>query len=416
MKLAYLTARFPSISETFVLHEMIEMEKLGAEIELFALVHQDLDVKHPESRRFEGTAHFSPLFSRPVLGAQLRWLRRRPLVYLRAVARALWGNRASPKFLSRALVATPQAARFAEIMQETGVEHIHAHWAHHATLAAYVANRLTGIPYSFTGHANDIFVDQTMLSDKIAAAEFMVTISEFNRDFLRGVVGDELAARVEVIHCGVDTGQLLPGVPGQLSDPFRVLCVARLHEKKGQRHLVDAVAQLRSAGREIVLTLVGDGEERAEVEAQIRRLGLGDEVELTGRLPHEKVVAQIRRCDVLVLPSVITAAGRMEGIPVALMEAMACGVPVVATELSGVPELVEDGETGLLVPQGDSQALVGAIERLLSDDDLRARVALNGRRRVEEQFDLSRNSRMLYQRIARCQAGDDRPRLSEPYE
>lgn len=400
--IAYVTARFPSISETFVLYEMLEIERLGARVELFPLVRQRLSVQHVDGDELVERAHFASPISWQVLTAQLYWLTRRPLAYVRAWWRALRGNLRSPRFLSRAIVATPQAAAFARVMEREGVQHIHAHWAHHATLAAYVAHQLTSIPFSFTGHANDIFVDQTMLAEKIRSASFMVTISDFNWHFLRDLYGDELASKIHVVRCGVDSEAFRPREPDGTTSPvderapFDIVCVGRLHEKKGHVYLVDAVARLRERGVSLRCHLVGEGDQRPRLEARIRELDLEDEVEVLGRQPQDRVIDLLATADVMVLPSVHTPSGRKEGIPVALMEAMASGLPVVATDLSGIPELVEPEKTGLLVPERDPAALADAIQRLVDDPGLRRRLATAGRAKVAREFDRHRNVRRLY--------------------
>ncbi len=371
-KIAYLMSRFPKITETFILYEIIELERRGVQVEVFPLVREREPLMHPEAAALIGRAHYGRLGSRAVLGAQLYWLRRRPLAYLGAWLRAIIGNLGSPGFLARALTVLPLAAWFARRMEQLGVEHVHAHWATHPALAAYVVGRLTGLPYSFTAHAHDIYVERPMLAEKLRAARFVVAVSDYNRRLLCQLYGD-LAHKVRVVRCGVDPAVFRPGPPrGAPATPL-IVCVGSLEEYKGQRYLLDACARLRQSGRQLRCLLVGDGDLRPALEAQIARLGLGDVVQLLGRQPRERVSALLAEADMVALPSVVTASGKCEGIPVALMEALVCGLPVVASAISGLPELVIDGVTGLLVPERDAAALAGALARLCDDASLRGR-------------------------------------------
>jgi glycosyltransferase involved in cell wall biosynthesis len=389
-------SRFPKISETFILYEIVELQRLGLRVELFPLLREREEVAHPEAAALVERAHYSRLLSRAVLEAQLYWLLRRPGAYLRAWWRALLGNSGSPKFLSRALVVVPQAALFARRMRELGVEHLHAHYATHPALAAFVVHTLSDIPYSFTVHAHDLYVERPMLEEKLRAAAFVVAISEFNRRMIGELYGASATANIHVIHCGVDFAIFRPRPRRAPDQPFTLICVASLQEYKGHLYLIEACARLRDAGLAFRCLCVGEGEDRPALEAQIARLGLGKQVLLLGRQPRNEVSRLMTEADAMVLPSVITANGKMEGIPVALMEALACELPAVATAISGVPELIRDGETGLLVPERDAAALADALLRLARDPALGERLARNGRALVEREFDLQRNAAALH--------------------
>jgi colanic acid/amylovoran biosynthesis glycosyltransferase len=399
-RVAYVTSRFPKLSETFVLYEILAIEELGIDVDVFALVRESEPVHHREAARLAARAFSVRLASLAVLSAQWHWLRRRPRAYVTAWWDAIRGNLRSPRFLVRALAVVPLAATFARRMRESDVEHIHAHWATHPTLAAYVASRLTGIPYSFTGHAHDIYVDRTMLREKIASAAFVVTISEFNRRLLERLYGAVARDRVVVIHCGTDPHLFEP--PGDRPDgPWTIVCVASLQPQKGQLHLIEACRRLVAEGIDVRCLLVGDGETRRDLEQRIRASGLGDHVVLLGQQPRHRVVEILGAADAVAQPSVVLPSGKMEGIPVALMEAMAMERPVVATDISGVAELVEDGATGILVPPGDPSALASALRTLHDDPAMAARLGRAGRQRVVEDFDLTRSANELAWRFAR---------------
>lgn len=392
---AYTMSRFPKITETFILFEMLELERQGVRVEVFPLIRERAPVQHADAQTMVERAHFCRLFSRLVLDAQFYWLLRRPGAYLRAWWRAVRGNLESPKFLSRALVVVPKAAYAARRMVELDVDHLHAHYATHPALLAYVVHLLSGIPYSFTVHAHDLYVERPMLGEKVAAASFVVAISEFNRRMLIDLYGSTAAERVVVVHCGIDPTLFRPRAQREPGEVFTIACVASLAGYKGQRYLIDACDMLRKQGIPFQCLLVGEGEDRPHLEAQIRRLGLTDHVRLLGAQPRHKVSELLQQVDVLALPSVVMPNGKMEGIPVALMEALAAEIPVVATAISGIPELVRDGETGLLVPERNAAALAEALLRLYTNRDLGRRLATAGRQLVLREFNLAHSVAQL---------------------
>jgi colanic acid/amylovoran biosynthesis glycosyltransferase len=428
LRLAYLMSRFPKATETFVLYEILELERLGHHVEIFPLVRERESVLQPGAAALVERAHDLRPWSRPVLAAQLHWLRRRPGAYLGSWLGAIRGTFRAPRFLIRALVAVPIGAAIARHVVELELDHIHAHWATHPTLAAWVASRLSGRPYSFTAHAHDIQVERAMLDEKIRSARFVVTISEANRRLLAGWYGPAAETKTIVIHCGADPAVFAPPPvrgddpgaderrtgPARATDPTEptvgvLVCVASLQPQKGHRVLIEACGLLRDRGRTVRCTLVGEGEERSALEGRIHALGLGDIVSLVGAQPRDQVVVIVDGADVVVQPSIVLPSGKTEGIPVALMEALAAERAVVASAVSGIPELVVDGVTGVLVQPGDAAALAQAIERLLDDPALRARLGQAGRRKVLAEFDLHKNTILLAERFRESvAAGPDR--------
>jgi glycosyltransferase involved in cell wall biosynthesis len=404
MRLAYIVSRFPSTTETFIAREMRAVEQFGAPIELFALIREHDVVVHPEAEPFLARFRTAPLTQPATLSAQWYWLRRRPGVYLGTLLWVLWSNVRSPRFLLRALVVFPMAARFAREAEELGIEHVHAHWATHPALAALVVQRLTQIPFSFTAHAHDIFVNRTMLRPKIDAASFVAVISNYNRDYLVSLYGDRIQDKLVVVRCGVDPERFAPRRPSGPAGraALRIVCVASLQRYKGHTVLLDALALVRDRGVSIECALIGDGVERPVVEQRIRALDLQRVVALLGAQTSDEVLSHVRDADVMVLPSVVARDGQMEGIPVALIEALSCEVPVIASRLSGIPELVIDGETGMLVRPGDADALARAIERVARDANLRKRFGAAGRALVMREFDTMTNAKRLVAAIERA--------------
>ena len=402
LRLAYLMSRFPKATETFILNEIVELRRLGHTVEIFPLVRLHEAVVQPEAARLAAEAHDLRPWSRRVLAAQLHWLRRSPRGYLACWLGAIRGNLGSPAFLLRALAVVPAGASIARDVVADDLDHIHAHWATHPALAAWVAARLSGRRYTFTGHAHDLYVDRSMLGEKVRDAATVVTISEANRRRIGEWYGPAAEARTVVVHCGVDPARFPPPPPrpdeaatSAAARPIRLVTVASLQPQKGHRVLVEAVRLLRERGRDVRATFVGEGEERADLEERIRAAGLEAAVVLAGAQPSDRVAAFVADADVAVQPSIVLASGKTEGIPVALMEAMAAERPVVASRVSGIPELVIDGETGLLVQPGDAEDLADAIARLAGDRGLASRLARAGRARVLEAFDLHRTTAEL---------------------
>ncbi|MDQ2694019.1 MAG: glycosyltransferase family 4 protein [Pseudomonadota bacterium] len=389
-------SRFPKLTETFVLYEMVAVENLGATVEIYPLLRERQKAAHPEALRLSRRAHFHPFVSLPILRAQWFYLRRDWRAYLKLAWQVLRGTFGSVNFFIGALGVFPKAVRFAYEMERDGVAHVHCHFATHPAVAGLIIHRLTGIPFSFTAHGSDLHVDRTMLADKVRAAAFVVAISEFNKNVIVQECGEAWRDKVQVIHCGVDPEMLnaataRPASGGRL----QILCVASFEEVKGHRHLVAACRQLSDQGIDYDCHLVGGGPLRAQVEAQLRQLGLESRFHVHGELTRPEVAELLARADVFVLASVPTAQGKREGIPVVLMEAMASGLPVVSSRLSGIPELVADGRSGILVEPGDSQGLARALAALQADPALRQAMGGAGLDKVRREFNLERNAARL---------------------
>jgi glycosyltransferase involved in cell wall biosynthesis len=389
-RIAYVVSWFPAITETFVLDELRELRAQGVEVEVLPLFGRRGGEVHAGFRELRERVHYHRTLSWELLLAQLHWLRRSPRRLLRAWRIALAESVPSRKLLVRAPAVLLKGALLARRLEAMRVRRVHAHFATHPALAAWLVRELTGIPYGFTAHAHDLYVDRAMLAEKVRRADLVVTISELNRRLIERACGAAAAGKVHVIRCGVDLAAFAPA-PRRAPPVPTFACVASLRPYKGHEVLVEAAARLSRRGVALRVVLVGDGELRRRLEARIARAGLAGVVELRGALAHEEIPAVLAGATALVLPSVTARDGQMEGIPVALMEAMAAGVPVVASRLSGIPELVRDGETGLLVPERDPDALAAAMERLARDPALGARLAGAARRAVEEDYDRPRN-------------------------
>jgi colanic acid/amylovoran biosynthesis glycosyltransferase len=406
MRVAYIVSRFPSSSETFIARELNHVAAIDdIDVELHSLFPATESLVHPSAEPWMG------LVQRPSAGQGARdliwWLGRKPIGVLSLVGSVLAGCVRTPGYLARSLATLPMAASIARRIGETGADHVHAHYATFPALAAWACHRLTGIPYSITVHAHDIFVTQAMLTSKVRDASFVDAISAFNREFLRPYGGDSVTP-VHVIHCGIELDRYAyrpRTMPAE--GPIEALCVASLQQHKGQRVLLDAIASDKDPLGRIRLTLVGDGPERARLEERARELGVSARVVFAGSQPENEVRGRLDQADLFVLPSLIAADGQMEGLPVALMESLACGVPTVASRLSGIPELVIDGSTGWLAEPGDPVSLRDAISRA-STGGLDPEAA---RMLVSEEFDIARSAASLAAlfRASTRPVGQDRP-------
>lgn len=380
-RVGYVVSRFPKTTETFILREMAAVEAQGWHVVPFAINRERREIVQTGAAGYvERLRAISDLAPTSALGAQWRLLRRRPGRLARLWTRAIVGNISSPKFLVRALVCAWGAPALAERAVDDEVVHLHAHWGTHSAMLAYGMSIITGIPFSVTLHAHDLHVDRTMLAEKLASATDVVTISEHNAALIRADF-PAVAERTSVVHCGVDVAALASIGAAHERAPGSIVCVAGLRGFKGHRYLLGAIRLLEQRGHTVRCHLVGDGPLRAELEADAP-----DSVVFHGALEVERALEIVAGSSVFVMPSVELADGRRDGIPVALMEAMAIGVPVVATSVSGIPELVVDGETGVLVPPEDETALADAIERLLGDATHADRLARYAAARVGSDF------------------------------
>lgn len=389
---------FPQLSETFVANEVLALEQMGVPLRLYSYRRPAAAVPHDCVRRIREPVHYlpDPLARHPwrLLRAHPRLLRLDPARY-RSTLRWVAGNTLrvrKPDTWRRFL----QAAYLASHAQRAAVRHFHAHFAHGATRVAMIASRLTGIPYSFTAHAYDIFTAKPgYLRKKIEAARYVVTCTRSNQDYLRELVEPEQRGKIELVYHGADLAKFSPGPPGDPDVRPLILGVGRLVAKKGFSALLDACAALRARGHDFRGLIIGEGPERGALEERVEALGLGHRVDLPGALSQEDLRDLYRQATIVALPSRVLPNGDRDGIPNVLVEAMAAGVPVVATAVSGIPELIQHGESGWLLERSHGGELAEALEALLLDPGRRQQLAKGGRSTVEKHFDARHNARAL---------------------
>ncbi len=395
-KIAYIMSRFPHLPETFILREMDAAAQLGYTIAIYPLIRQRQNILHAESQHWVQCAQYSPYFSLPICFANLTAIFKKPRLYASIFWQILKENFTNPQYLWRSLLLYPKACYLAAQMRTAKIQHIHAHYATYPALVAWIIHQFTGIPYSVTVHAHDIYVSQVMLAAKLGSAAFIVAISEFNRQFLMNRVSPDLAAAIHVIHCGIDPQRYRPAPERpSITQRLEILSVGSLQPYKGQIHLLEACKLLKKRQIPFCCKIVGAGEQRHRLLAFIHEHHLDAEVALMGARAQTEVAAFLAAANCYVQPSIITPSGKMEGIPVSLMEALAASLPVVATEISGVAELVRPDFSGFLVPEQDALALADALETIYRNPDSAQKLAENGRNLVLREFNLLENVHQL---------------------
>ena len=387
-RIGYVLKMYPRFSETFVVTELLAMQDQGADLDIFSL-RPPVDGRFHESlSRVRAQVTYVPVSGKPPeIWATLAGVRELcPSRFDACIGEIL---RASP-------TDSCQAVALAGMVRERGIRHLHAHFGSVAAGVARLAARIAGITYSVTLHAKDIFhedVDDEQLAARIGDAAAVVTVSDYNERYLRGRYGAATRTLVRIYN-GIDLEVFTPSRPDDR--PPVVIGVGRLVEKKGFHHLVDALSLLRDRGSPTRLELVGAGVEEQALRARVTALELDDRVTFRGPLTQAETRDRVRAAAALAAPCVVGRDGNRDGLPTAILESLALGTPVVATPVTGIPEAVVDGRTGLLVPEGDAVALADALDRLVRDADLRCRRAAQGRRHVEEHFDVRRNGKLLY--------------------
>ena len=431
---AYVLKGFPVLSETFISSEVHRVEKAGVPLHIFVVKPRDEREHHPVIDRIRARPHYLPPTSRIGDGSRLRWLLANAPPFAPSVVRTLWRrprgvlaaarlalaesvlNRSTfwswPKvsYVRDLLLALALADR---VLRAPEVCHLHAHFAHDTTTITWLASMVTGLRFSFTAHAKDIYAGRLnprdLLRRKIHAAAFVVTCTEANRRHLTQIADGTPVHRV---YHGLNDdfrrfSRLRPVRPAR--GDLRLLAVGRLVRKKGFDVFVEACALLDRKGVAFDAMIVGEDDDVGEnvsvgddLRRRIARLGLEGRVRMLGQLGQRELYHQYRDATVFCLPCRVVAGGDRDGIPNVLLEAMSCGVPVVTTPVSGIPELVEDGTNGLLVRQEDPKALALAVQVLRADPGLARRLGRAGQATVRERFDgdvLARGLATLFERV-----------------
>lgn len=440
-RVAYVMNAFPRLSETFIAHEIHQLERLGQPLRLMAVKREPEPKVHPVVAAIRAPLVHLPAVTSLSSTTLMAWLRRNapafaadhahvlrrhPLRWASALATALglaWQHRSAPEgggprrlrkvYIKEFLQAGSVAA---EVLRQGDVGHLHGHFCHGVATITWLAARMAALPYSFTAHAKDIYQPELnpgrLLERKMAGARFVATCTCANATVLRQ--RHPRPCEVHTIYHGLDTDWFAPPAHRPLLAPGMpplVLAVGRLVEKKGFEHLVMACARLRGAGVRFECLIVGEsGPAEQALRALIRELDLEEQVRLAPVMRQDELRLLYARARLFALPCQVMDDGDRDGFPNVLAESMAMGLPVVSTSISGIPELIDDGVHGLLVPPRDPSSLAEALRRLLEDDELHARLAVAGRQRICERFDSRRTTVALAELFrAQLDAGARQP-------
>lgn len=394
MKIAYLAPEIPALSATFVYNEILELNKLGVEVKPFS-VHRPghLATEATLSALRNNVFHLYEAPKFQVLLDNLIMLVTRPSGYLQAVGRLIsdvWNQ----GLISRSALGLGYrffyAATLAKQLRRGKIQHLHVHFAHIPTDIAMYAAPMAAVGFSVQAHANDLFERGWLLKQKVARSTFFSTISEFNQRFLESLQAD--STKIKIIRCGVDKRWQPPAKSSKPNQIFTIGTVGRLVEKKGIDTLIDAVAILVRQNYGVYVKIAGSGPLERELKEQLDNLDISkNTVEFIGPLPHDEVANFITALDLFVLPCKQDSKGDMDGIPVVLMEAMLCEVPVISTDISGIPELLINNISGLTTTPGNAAELSKAIIQIMDSTDMQQRLVLGGKQRVNDEFLLDRN-------------------------
>jgi colanic acid/amylovoran biosynthesis glycosyltransferase len=402
MKLVYVTTMLPfGPGEGFLVPEAAELARRH-ELRIVPMYPRG-EILHRDTLALRQHVVAQPLLSPAIVVAALTETLRAPARVLRLLFTLLQSRRRG--ILWKNLLILPKGLWLSRYARRLGAEHIHAHWSSTSATMAMIAAETAGVSWSFTAHRWDIAEDN-LLRQKLRSACFARAISELGASALRAHAPAR-RARIAVIRTGVH----LPAdetvsndISQERGGDLNLYVAANLVEVKGHIHLLQALAHLHRNGARLGLDILGDGPLREQLREAAAALGIGDRVIFHGAVSHDGVLHRLRAgaWDVCVLPSIVTASGEHEGIPVSLLEAMSAGVPVIATSTGAIPELL-DGEAGVLVPPADAEALATALARLQAEPTLRERIGSKGRERVHQAFDVRRTTESLLGEIAKCE-------------
>jgi colanic acid/amylovoran biosynthesis glycosyltransferase len=391
---AYILVWFPKPSETFIFREVLGLHRMGLPLRVFTLYGELRDHLSPEMRSVQVPVERLGLrYLRRVLSEMRFWRGRSPRLYAQLMREVPWRRWGGVEKGGESLWAFLCAFHMARRFQEEGIEHIHAPWACGPATAAWVASRLTGIPFSFAGRAHDIYPPDGAIREKLRESVLVRTETETGARHL-AAYADGQERRIHVTRNGVPFGSVpLAAVP--MRPPYRLLAVGRLVPTKGFDVLLSACRILAQRGLDFWLTIAGNGARLLALRTRAWRLGLSDRVSFPGFVTHDHVSELFQDADVFVMPCVVDRWGNRDGLPTVILEALLHRVPVVATDVSGLGEIIADGVTGYLVQQRDPSALADAIQRTVMDRERALDLAARGRQKVLAEFDAEANQRRI---------------------
>jgi colanic acid/amylovoran biosynthesis glycosyltransferase len=400
MRIAYLVSEYPAASHTFIRREVEELRARGIDVQTFSVRRPPAREQKSERDRKAAESTFYLLPAKPIrLAFSHAWaVINHPTSYCRVLILALRHRAPGMRALIWAFLHFGESIMLARELSRARIDHVHNHFANAGANIGLIATRFLNLPWSFTLHgvSETDYPAGLLLAAKIEAARFVACVSYFGRAQAMRAASPEQWHKLFIARCGLPSSAFASRRIEAADGPPRLVCVGRLSPEKGQLGLLEALAIMFHRNIAVQLIMVGDGPERGRIERRIQELGLAEHVVLKGQLSEEDTLLEITRAQVLVLPSF------MEGLPVVLMEAMAIGVPVVATRVAGIPELVADEEQGLLFRPGDWVDLAEKISRVLLDTPLRTRLRAAAREKVESEFAIGDAVQPLLARFKRA--------------
>lgn len=394
--LAYIIGTYPGLTTTFIDREIRALLSMGVQVRVVSIRKPHTILAQTQEQLQSITSYLLPASWRRFITGHLRFSLKKPVVYFETLINLLRGHHPDLTARLKSILHFAEGVYAAELIREHHCDHIHAHFVDRASTAALVASKLLNVPYSVTAHANDIYVRPELLDLKFAQASFVSTCTGYNRQHLEKEY--KLNGKLHCFYHGLELEDYQPDLNTSTKTSV-ITSVGQLKEKKGFSYLIQACQTLRDKGYTFHCQIIGDGPLRSTLEQQIHDLALEPYVTLRGALPHESVIHQLKSSSMFVLPCITGSDGDRDGIPNAILEAMAMQLPIVSTLHSGIPEVVTDGFNGLLVPLADSKSLADAMARLLDQPELCRQMGERGRQVVTEKFDAKQNATRLLQQM-----------------
>ena len=403
-RLAYLIHTFPLFSLTFIVDEIEAMRDLGAQIDLYGVRLPPSD-EYPEAyeKYCNETTYALPVKFIKHIAGHVKWLCRHPIKYIGCLCFILTASKCTLKERAKLVGYLCEAVALADQVNPDNYDHLHVHFLFGGSLVALFLKKLTGIKYSATGHGTDFLVDRWLLSNKVCGAEFVRIGTQFNADFIQKAIAPAKANELFVLPFGIDHKNLIASkqaiiekIKQRKNEPIVIINVGRLVWQKGQATLIESAKILKDKGIDFRLEIIGEGKLRGEIEALIARYGLQELVVMRGALSRNDVLKAMQAADIFAFSSL------SEGFGIVLLEAMLCGLAVVAPNITGVPEIVMDGKTGIIYPSQTGSVLASSLEQLIINKTLRQSYQLNALDDVCVRFDHLDKVAQLYKRMTLC--------------
>lgn len=397
--LVYVIGTYPGLTTTFIDREIRALRSKGVQVRVISVRKPHNKLSTDQEQLQQITSYLLPASWTEFVRGHLRFVLTKPVAYFGTLLKLLTSPHPDLSARLKTVLHFAEGVYAAERIRRQPCNHIHAHFVDRASTMALVSSKLLRVPYSVTAHANDIYVRPVLLGLKLSQASFVSTCTGYNRQHLEREY--KLNGKLHCLYHGLELDAYQPPAPSAVNVPL-ITSVGQLKEKKGFAYLLEACRLLKEKGYAFRCQIIGEGPLRTVLEQKILDFDLGKYVTLRGAIPHESVIKVLQSSTMFVLPCVTSSDGDRDGIPNAILEAMAMQLPVVSTRHSGIPEVVADGENGFLVPTGDAEALAQAMAKLLDDPGLRGAMGQRGRQMVSENFDASRNAARLLEQMVRA--------------